>query len=127
MFSATLNGLEEALQELEDETLSGLPAIVETWAQGAAQHARAEHPYTDRTGNLTASIEALPARTVGGRVEGGVVAGMDYASYVDEGTSRARPYPYLQPAAQATESYAEEIAERGLRAAVTRADGWRAG
>ncbi len=127
MFAATLNGLEEALQELEDETLSGLPAIVETWAQGAAQHARAEHPYTDRTGNLTASIEALPARAVGDRVEGGVVAGMDYASYVDEGTSRARPYPYMEPAARATESYAEEIADRGLRAAVTRAAGWRAG
>lgn len=126
MFRATLDGIEEALQELEDETLSALPGIVETWAQGAAQHARAEHPYTDRTGNLTASIEALPARTVGDRVEGGVVAGAIYASYVDEGTDRSRPYPFMEPAAQATEPYVDEIAERGLRAATTAA-GWKAG
>lgn len=126
MFTARLDGIEEALQELEDEVMEALPGIVTQWAQGAAQHARAEHPYTDRTGDLTASIEALPARTMGDRVEGGVVAGMDYASFVDEGTSRARPYPYMEPAAQASEPYAEEIAERGLRTATTAA-GWRAG
>lgn len=126
MFTASLSGIEEALQELESETLSALPGVVETWAQGAAQHARAEHPYTDRTGDLTASIQALPARRVGDRVEGGVVAGMSYASYVDEGTDRSRPYPYMQPAAEATEPYVEEIAERGLRAATTAA-GWKAG
>lgn len=126
MFSATLSGIEEALQELEDETLAGLPGVVEQWAQGVAQYARAEHPYTDRTGNLTASIEALPARYVGEHVEGGVVAGMDYASYVNEGTSRARAYPYMDPAARATEPYVEEIAERGLRTATTAA-GWKVG
>lgn len=126
MFTARLDGIEEALQELEDEVMEALPGIVTQWAQGAAQHARAEHPYTDRTGDLTASIEALPARTMGDRVEGGVVAGMDYASFVDEGTSRARPYPYMEPAAAATQDYAEEVAERGLRTATTAA-GWRAG
>jgi len=126
MFTATLDGIEEALQALEDECAEALPGVVEQWAQGAARHARAEHPYTDRTGNLTASIEALPARYVGEHVEGGVVAGMDYASYVDEGTTRARAYPYMEPARVATEPYVEEIAERALRTATTAA-GWKAG
>lgn len=126
MFRATVDGIEEALQKLEDETLEALPGVIDGWSAGVAASARADHPYTDRTGSLTGSIEALPARDVGGRVEGGVVAGMSYASYVENGTERSRPYPYLAPAARDTEPYAEEIAERGMRAAITAA-GWRVG
>lgn len=124
MFSASFSGIEEALQKLEDETMEALPGVVETWGQVIAERARDVHPYTDRTGDLTASIEAAPARHVGERVEGGVVAGTSYASYVEEGTDRARPYPYLEPAARDTEPYVEQLADQELRRAATAA-GWR--
>lgn len=59
----------------------------------AAQYAKDNHPYQNRTGNLTRSIQSVPTRT-GAYLS----ARMDYAPYVEFGTRRSRPYPYLRPA-----------------------------
>lgn len=62
-------------------------------AREAAKYAKENHPFTDRTYNLMKSIQAVPT------AEGAYLsARMEYASFVEYGTSRNKPYPYLQPA-----------------------------
>lgn len=122
MYRATLDGLDELLSTLEVVVGDELAAALTRGAEAVAFTAKADHPYTDRTGNLTASIEALPA--VGslrdGTLAASVVAGMGYASFVEQGTAHSAPYPYLEPALDANEGRIEEEAERGLAQAVDR-------
>lgn len=123
--TAKLTGVDECLDELAEALGYEGALAVERCATQVAGYARAEHPYTDRTGALTASLEPLPATgsLLDGTLEGAVVAGREYASYIEEGTTRARPYPYLEPAARASEPVFEELWERGfVRAAHTA--GW---
>lgn len=62
-------------------------------ARQAAAFAKAKHPYTDRTGNLTKSIQSVPT------AEGAYLsARMPYGSFVEYGTVRNKAYPYLRPA-----------------------------
>lgn len=78
----------------------GVLRALEKAGDKVARSARDDHPYTDRTGDLTASIYAtnptgeIPAweTSVGGTTF--------YASYVEHGTERSKPYPYLDPAGQ---------------------------
>lgn len=87
-------------------------------AETVATAARVDHPYTDRSGALTASIEALPAvRTDGGAI-GGVVAGEHYASFVE-----AQGYPFLGPALSASEARIEHDTEDVLEVALRRGAG----
>lgn len=75
--------------------------LTEVYAKDVADDARANHPYTDRTGDLTSSIQAIAGP---GLYEAQVFAGTEYASYVEEGVSgRSRPYPYLGPASERAE------------------------
>lgn len=62
-------------------------------ARQAAQYAKANHAYTDRTGNLTRSIQSVPTST-GAYLS----ARMGYAHFVEYGTKRNKPYPFLRPA-----------------------------
>lgn len=77
---------------------------VDDVAQAVADHAKTNHPYRDRTTNLTNSIQVLPGP---GLNEAQVFAGEEYASFVEEGTKRedgsqrSAPYPYMAPAAEA--------------------------
>lgn len=66
-------------------------------ARDGIARAKADHPYTDRTGQLTgtATVEIT-------RVNGDVSALMQwpqpYASFVDQGTQRSKPYPFTPQA-----------------------------
>lgn len=80
-----------------------------------AHAARADHPYTDRTGDLSGSIEALPAVRTDDGARGGVLAGMDYASHVE-----AKGYAFLEPAAQRSEGRLDEELDRALEDAIRR-------
>ncbi len=57
--------------------------------------ARASHPYEDRTGDLTGEAHVEEDHVLGG---GLMTWPVDYASYVDRGTSRARAYPFTPKA-----------------------------
>ncbi len=59
----------------------------------AADYAKANHPYKDRTHNLTKSIQSVPTKT-GAYLS----ARMFYGSFVEWGTVKNKPYPYLRPA-----------------------------
>ncbi len=67
--------------------------------------AKTNHPYTDRTGLLTNSIQAVQPKIKGNKIEGEVVAGMGYAADVELGGEKVeggnpnrRAYPFMFPA-----------------------------
>lgn len=115
MRGVELTGFEAFERSLSEQLSSVLEAAVTRGAEIVAFAARAEHPYTDRTGRLTASIEALPAVATGDLARGGVLAGMDYASFVEAS------HAYLAPAAQRVEGRVEHELDNILAAAIQRA------
>lgn len=90
-----VSGLERAAREAE----AGLAHDLHRAGVEAAQHgvalAKASHPYTDRTGALTGEAHVEEEHTTGG---GLMTWPVDYASYVDKGTSRARAFPFTKRA-----------------------------
>lgn len=106
-FWAELEGLEElraAFSDCDTIVAAGMAQAIAEGVEAGAAFAKANHPYQDRTGNLTGSIGA----------EGDTfVASMQYASFVDQGTSRAQPYPFADAAVDlAVEQATETIATR---------------
>ena len=88
-----LHGGPEALDALDAAVGDAIEDAVARAAEVIAHAARADHAYTDRSGDLTGSIEALPAVRTEDGARGGVVAGMDYASHVE-----AKGFAFLEPA-----------------------------
>lgn len=112
---AEVAGLAELKRNLKFFKYEALIQIMKATYHGVvliANEARDNHPYTDRTGNLTQSIQTKPAELKGGnKITAEVHAGMEYAAAVElGGTSKhkskkgrkysiKRPaYPYLLPA-----------------------------
>jgi hypothetical protein len=107
--------LEEMLHRIDGEML---PAMLDV-AEGVVEDMKTGHTFTNRTGRLEASMHhggASGSVVRGYRVE--VLASTRYASYVDEGTSRNRPYPYLWPAWRRRETWAQGVVDDALARAV---------
>jgi len=66
-----------------------------------ANRAKVDHPYIDRTGNLTGSIQAEKPEVSIDKISGETTAGMEYAPHVELGSSNSRPYPFMFPALDA--------------------------
>ncbi len=105
---------------LDDE----LERAVRTTSRAIRDEAKSSHSYTDRTGRLTRSIVAAPTsgRFTQDNLEGAVVATMPYASFVEEGTTRARAFEYLGTAWTLQRDEAQANIEDALERAL-----WRAG
>lgn len=114
---ARLVGAEAWRARADRAVMRALDEVVAAIARDAAERARASHPYTDRTGNLTASIGPRENFTRGDVVEGGVEAQMPYASLIEEGTATIDALPYLGPAL----TLAAESADAQLMDALDRA------
>jgi len=107
--------IEEMLHRIDGEML---PAMLDV-AEGVVDDMKTGHTFTNRTGRLEASMRhggASGTLLRGYRVD--VLASTRYASYVDEGTSRNRPYPYLWPAWRRREQWATDVANAALAVAV---------
>lgn len=87
-------------------------------SQEVAQYAKSNHPYQNQTGNLEASTIAKPVEVEDGKLVGVVQAGMEYAPYVEYGTSRSAPYPFLTPAVQANQTNLTNTVKAVAEAAV---------
>jgi hypothetical protein len=95
-----------------------LPAMLDV-AEGVVDDMKSGHTFTNRTGRLEGSMHhggASGSLLRGYRVD--VIANTRYATYVDEGTSRNRPYPYLWPAWRRREVWAEGVVNSALARAV---------
>lgn len=92
--------VERAIAEMLGAIEQELPKGALDGARIVAEEAATNHPYTNRTGRLQ-------SRTQSGRVRGSALRGLiraevlgdtRYGGFVEHGTSRSRPYPYLGPA-----------------------------
>lgn len=124
-FTVTVDGVDEldrnwleAAHYLEQD--SAQAAL--TAADEAVATMQERHPYQDRTYNLSGGMHGEPAGnpTIGAEGEtvheATIVIPAEYASFVDKGTSRARPYPFTPRG----EAQAERTVTREERAAVER-------
>lgn len=96
-----IKGMDQLVRNLSrypDELLKGVVAAVQMTQAMIVNDARADHAYTDRTGNLTNSIMPGEVEITDEEVTGYVEARMQYATFVEFGTSRAKAYPFLTPA-----------------------------
>lgn len=114
--------------EARREFVAGLREDTLEAAKDGAEHARTHHAYQDRTYHLTDTVTAqpisagerdsfgqfLPSADNGAAAE--IVWPMDYASFVDKGTSRSKAYPFSEEA----EKVAGKSLDRRVRARVAR-------
>jgi len=70
-------------------------------------------PPAVQTGNLFRSIRSVPGV---GSVEREVEAGAEYAGFLEYGTSRMAPRPFMEPAIREVRAREREIADRVLAA-----------
>lgn len=99
--SVTIIGLPKVIKNLGKYSELVLQACVDAAQISQARivnSARTDHPYKDRTGNLTNSIQPGNVEVSEQGVTAYVEARMSYASFVEFGTSRAHAYPFLTPA-----------------------------
>jgi hypothetical protein len=91
----SLESLARVFKGVEETLERNLKHAVWQAAQNAADEARANHDYKDRTGLLTNSIEAVgPTGSVlGNDLSATVSAGAAYAQYVEKGTRPHRIEP----------------------------------
>lgn len=111
--------IDEAIAQMQAEVSAVMLPLMLDIGEHVAEEARAGHTYRNRTGRLERSTQHGAASgnlRTGYRVD--VVARRPYATYVDEGTSRNRPYPFLVPAWDRSEEWAQRLTERVLLAAV---------
>lgn len=119
MSSTRVEGLDELVSDwkatcAELDTELGRGAM-RAAGEGVAE-AKANHPYTDRTHNLTDSAHVNPLS--GGDAE--MVWQMPYAGFVDKGTVRAKPYPFTPIATAKASSELDANSERAVDAAVAK-------
>jgi hypothetical protein len=110
-----LDAIEDMRRRIDGEML---PAMLDV-AEGVVEDMKTGHTFTNRTGHLEGSMAhggASGSLVRGYRVE--VFARTRYASFVDQGTSRNRPYPYLWPAWQRREDWATNVVNEALARAL---------
>lgn len=104
--------VERRLDRLGDAMDQALSEAVRLAGNRIAESARQTHPYTNRTGNLQASTQAIePSGSFrAGTLEGGVEATEFYAEFVD-----AMPdYEFLRPAYLYEREEVDQIFQQAL-------------
>lgn len=86
------------LSRYADEAIKAVVTAAQISQALVVNDATNDHPYKDKTGNLTNSIQPGAVEVSDTEVVAYIEARMAYASFVEFGTSRARAYPFLTPA-----------------------------
>jgi HK97 gp10 family phage protein len=100
-FQFKLDGTDDLIKKLQnvaEQFPQVLTASTDVVTNEIAEDAKQNHTFQNITGNLEASITNQPATFDGTNITGYVSAGMEYSAWVEFGTSKAAPYPYLTPA-----------------------------
>jgi hypothetical protein len=94
-------------------------------ARAGVEAVREDHPYTDRTYQLTETARALPHTYAGDEEPGGamMIWPKGYAGFVDDGTSRSRAFPFSPKAAEVAEATLEHWSIVLIDAMVARVSG----
>jgi len=83
---------------------------------GAPKYPASPPRPTNRTGNLASSINLQQVRRFSGGAESLTGTYVKYAPYVNYGTERSRPFPYMEPALEKSMPKLKELAEKYLGA-----------
>ena len=98
-----LNNLLENFKGFTDATKVAMASAMAVVEQDVVDEAKQNHTFQNRTGNLENSIQALPVQNEDDEIIGEVKAGMEYATYVEFGTSKMAPRPFLTTAIEANQ------------------------
>lgn len=115
----TIEGLDELIADVNEAALEcekDMGAASLAAADYGVRVMQESHPYTDRTYNLSGGMHTEPVNGPNGAPEAEIVVPATYAKYVDEGTSRNRPYPFTPLGAHAAGEALEQEAEKALDA-----------
>ena len=96
-----LNDLLRNIDILKDTVQTAQASGMAQVSKDVADYAKSNHPVTNRTGNLEASIQPEPVELDGNIITGVVRAGMEYSKWVEYGSSKSSPYPFMEPAKEA--------------------------
>ena len=113
-----VRGQEELLRNLSkygQVKVAEIYQAVATVQAMVVNDARMTHPYTDRTTNLTKSIQAGVVTLDDDTVSAEVKAEAEYASFVEMGTSRSKPYPFLTPAIERNQAVFFKAVKKAMR------------
>jgi HK97 gp10 family phage protein len=110
--------LERALVDMQASVERELPPAMLHVAEMVADEARSNHPYQDRSGDLTAMTVPGSVTMHGDTVTAQTVGETEYGGFVDEGTTHMAARPFLKPAFDRCEQRAAaEVSDRLARAA----------
>lgn len=118
--SASVFGAEEVvlnLSKLAPRLVADLYQAADIATKAVADFAKLNHPYTDRTTNLTQSIQQGTIVILDSGVDATVEARQPYASFVEMGTSRSKPYPFLWPAVAAKQKLFFDLCAKAYKKA----------
>lgn len=116
--SLDLSELHRQHTEWRRQVADGLRFAVKAAVEEGAASARQNHPYTDRSGDLTEGTQGRLETFDRDSATGVLESKQYYASFVDGGTSRSKAYPFMGPAYIKT----EQVLERELGVLFERAE-----
>lgn len=105
-----------AANEAIDLLSQDLSHVVVAAGDEAVAEMQRNHPYQDRTYNLSGGMRCRLGRRSRWRAEAVVDFTAFYAGYVNDGTSRNRPYPFVPNGLRA----AEPVLQREMESALDR-------
>jgi len=113
-----LHNLELLPKRIEENCRLALSEVL----QQMVSYARANHPYKDRSGNLTASIGADVGGFNSGKISASFYALAEYAQDVEYGTHRGSPpLPFMRPTIERFKPELEAALQRAMQSALEEA------
>ena len=110
-----------AVDAMRSAVVRALPPALAAGGRLVAAFAKANHPYANRTFRLQTNTEY---QFTEGSFEAGyrvrVDGGMPYGSFVENGTIRSRPYPFMWPAWRAMRDTVAEVVAASMVGAIER-------
>lgn len=111
------SNIERVLAEMQAAAERAVPDAMLAAAETVADEARANHPYIDRSHDLTDMTVPGAVTEHGNGVTAEVVGDTEYGGFVEEGTTRMAARPFLLPAYERREDeVARQVGEDIARA-----------
>lgn len=116
----TIRGMDEVIARLKALDPAMQAAAKDGLESGAEKmEARIQAGTPVKTGNLKASIKAGPVTGGGAHLKVEIKTEVDYASYVELGTSKMSARPFMRPGFNAAKNPALEVIKQELEAELT--------
>jgi hypothetical protein len=108
------------MKNFEKSKLAKVKSAIGMTQSYISNYARSKHPYTDRTSNLTRSIQPGEITVGDDGIVGEIVANMEYAKYLEGNPSEGKlgisegKFAFLVPALKANEGIFNDLMRKAL-------------